>query len=187
MLSWLTQKKRLRRTARALYDCIVMQARQPQFYAGIGVPDTMEGRFEMVLVHLFIVQNRLKAEGRGARTLSQAIAEDFVSEMDSSMRELGVGDLAVPKRMRKIGEAYLGRLQSYADAIADDDAGVLPAALARNVWEVEVQTAATACKRADPGVGAQSLAAYMRATSTHLAKGSYEDICAGRLKFPALQ
>ncbi len=187
MLSWIIHKKRLRRSAQALYGRIQAQARQPHFYAEVGVPDTMEGRFEMVLVHLFIMQNRLKADGRFARALSQAIAEVFVSEMDSSMRELGVGDLAVPKRMRKIGEAYLGRLQGYVDAMADDDVGALPAALARNVWEVDGQTAASACKKMDPGVGARALAAYVRAASTNLAKSSYEDICAGRFEFPTLQ
>jgi len=187
MLSWLTHRKRLKRSAQALYGSIVAQAREPQFYARNGVPDTMEGRFEMVLVHLFIVQNRLKAEGRVARSLSQAVSEVFVSEIDSAMRELGVGDLAVPKRMRKVGEAYLGRLQSYVDALADPDGSVLPAALARNIWAPEDDLDLSSGSATDQKADVEALAAYVRAASTQLAACSYDDLSAGRLDFPVLK
>ena len=98
------------------------------------------------------------------------------------MRELGVGDLAVPKRMRKVGEAYLGRLQSYVDAIGNEDAGALPAALARNIWEPDDPVSPSTGSMAGPG--SEALATYARAAALQLAAGSYEDLCAGRLKFP---
>src|SRR4051812_22915736 len=84
-------------TIEAIYGMIVAQAREPVFYRTLGVPDTVEGRFDMVLLHLWLVLRRLR-ESEGGVALSQALFDHFCADMDANLRELGVGDLTVPKR-----------------------------------------------------------------------------------------
>jgi cytochrome b pre-mRNA-processing protein 3 len=122
-----------RGTIEAIYGMIVAQAREPLFYAGLGVPDTVNGRFDMVLLHLWMVLRRLRAAGGGAE-LSQALFDRFCSDMDDNLREMGVGDLTVPKRMQKFGEAFYGRSAAYDRALV---AGPEPLAqaLCRNILD----------------------------------------------------
>jgi cytochrome b pre-mRNA-processing protein 3 len=164
-------------TITALYGAIVAQARAPAFYLEFGVPDTPEGRFDLVVLHLALVCRRLgRAEGPDqalARTLSQGVFDMFCRDMDHSLREMGVGDLAVPKKMRKLGEAFYGRLDAYDRALGGADDGELAAVLARNT---QVQGA-----RAETS---QRLAAYVRAAAAGLAALPIADLGAGRLSFP---
>ena len=186
MFSWYSQRKRRKQTAITLYTALVEQSRRAEFYADFAVPDTMEGRFEMVLLHLFVVQNRLMAEGAEARQLSQALSEVFISEMDSTMREQGVGDLAVPKRMRKVGEAYLGRLQSYRDAIGSEDPASLPAALIRNIWTPDEADGIAPPVHNDRLASAEALAGYVHSAIVQLEPSPYTELSQGRIAFPAL-
>src|SRR5258708_18926119 len=96
-----------RGTIEAIYGMIVAQAREPLFYRAMGVPDTVNGRFDMVLLHLWMVLRRLRPLESGAG-LSQALFDHFCGDMDANLREMGVGDLTVPKRMHKFGEAFYG-------------------------------------------------------------------------------
>jgi cytochrome b pre-mRNA-processing protein 3 len=124
-----------RGTIEAIYGMIVAQAREPLFYAGLGVPDTVNGRFDMVLLHLWMVLRRLRPAAGGA-ALSQALFDHFCADMDANLREMGVGDLAVPKRMQKFGEAFYGRSAAYDAALnAPLDAGgeALAQAMCKNV------------------------------------------------------
>ena len=93
-----------RGTIEAIYGMIVTQAREPLFYRDLGVPDTVNGRFDLVVLHLWMVLHRLKSM-EGAADLSQALFDHFCDDMDANLREMGVGDLTVPKRMRAFGEA----------------------------------------------------------------------------------
>src|ERR1700709_1430457 len=102
----------LRGTIEAIYGMIVAQAREPLFYAGLGVPDTVNGRYDMLLLHLWMVLRRLRTAEDGA-DLSQALFDHFCGDMDDNLREMGVGDLTVPKRMQKFGEAFYGRAAAY--------------------------------------------------------------------------
>ncbi|HEV7879756.1 ubiquinol-cytochrome C chaperone family protein [Bradyrhizobium sp.] len=122
-----------RRTIEAIYGMIVAQAREPLFYAGLGVPDTVNGRFDMVLLHLWMVLRRLRPVADGAH-LSQALFDHFCGDMDANLRELGVGDLAVPKRMQKFGEAFYGRSAAY-DAALEAGAEPLAQALRKNILD----------------------------------------------------
>jgi cytochrome b pre-mRNA-processing protein 3 len=142
MLTWLTGRKDIRRVAQRLYDGIVAQSRLPVFYIGHGVPDTVTGRFEMIVLHMFLVLERLQAEtgesGERAGQISQALTEAFIGDMDSAMREMGVADVRVGKRMHQAAGAFFGRLMAYRKAIelAPAVAGQtdpLAAAIARNV------------------------------------------------------
>ena len=103
------------------------QSRNPYFYAALGVPDTLDGRFEMLLVHLFLLQDRLRAE---APEFAQGLSELFFDDMDIALRELGIADSGVARRIKQMGKAYHGRLQAYATA--DDE--LLKSALARNLY-----------------------------------------------------
>ena len=116
-----------RGTIEAIYGMIVAQAREPLFYQALGVPDTVNGRFDMVLLHLWMVLRRLKDVDRAG--LSQALFDHFCSDMDANLREMGVGDLTVPKRMQAFGQAFYGRSAAYDRAIA---AGLEPMAQALN-------------------------------------------------------
>ena len=125
--------KLFRRTPRdtiaCLYGTIVAQARLPAFYQIYGVPDTVNGRLEMIMLHTVLFLRRLESEAVPIRALGQGLFDQFCRDMDDSMREMGVGDLAVPRNMRRIGEAFYGRQAAYRVALeAPDDAMYLPTA-----------------------------------------------------------
>jgi cytochrome b pre-mRNA-processing protein 3 len=117
-------------TIEAIYGMIVTQARAPVFYHELGVADTVNGRFDLLLLHLWMVLRRFRSAGAAAE-VSQALFDHFCADMDANLREMGVGDLAVPKRMQAFGEAFYGRGTAYDAAFADDDA--LALAFCRNV------------------------------------------------------
>ncbi len=130
----------LRGTIEAIYGMIVTQAREPLFYRDLGVPDTVNGRFDLLVLHLWMVLGRFKSAEGGA-DLSQALFDYFCDDMDANLREMGVGDLTVPKRMRAFGEAFYGRAAAYDLALAS---GTEPfaQALCKNVLSGEdIETA----------------------------------------------
>jgi cytochrome b pre-mRNA-processing protein 3 len=117
----------------ALYDEIVAAARQPVLYADWQVPDTPLGRYEMMALHVFLVLHRLKSATGEAREIAQALTDEFFKEVEHSIRELGVGDMGVPKRMKKLAGMFYGRAASYEAALDGGDRAALGAALSRNV------------------------------------------------------
>jgi cytochrome b pre-mRNA-processing protein 3 len=115
---------------RRLYAAIVAAARQVVFYQDMGVADTIEGRFEMISLHLFLVLNRLK--GEGVEEFRQNLTDVFFEDMDGSLRELGVSDVAVGKKVRKLAESFYGRVKAYDSAL--DQPKNLKEAVARNIY-----------------------------------------------------
>ena len=115
-----------------LYSSIVAEARQPLWYAEMGVPDTLDGRFDMVAAILALVLMRTEEEGEGGRQPGVLLTEIFIEDMDGQLREIGVGDVVVGKHVGNMMAAMGGRLQAYRDAI--DDEGALAEALQRNLW-----------------------------------------------------
>jgi cytochrome b pre-mRNA-processing protein 3 len=105
-----------RGTIEVIYGMIVTQAREPLFYRDLGVPDTVNGRFDLLVLHLWLVLRRLKSI-EGGTGLSQALFDHFCADMDDNLREMGVGDLTVPKRMQAFGEAFYGRSAAYDSAL----------------------------------------------------------------------
>lgn len=101
-----------------LYAGVVAQARTPALYESYGVPDTVEGRFELYTVHVFLLLDRLRGQGARASETSQALFDTYLGALDDALREMGVGDLSVGKKMRKLGEAFYGRVKSYESAFA---------------------------------------------------------------------
>lgn len=159
-----------------LYTAIVAAARQPGFYSSWNVPDTPLGRFEMLSLHMFLFQHRLRGEAGASRELAQILIDEFFYDVDHSLRELGIGDLGIPKRMKKLARMYYGRTAAYADALERGDAEALAAALARNVRPDEA---------AWPE--APALAAYVLHADKALATQESAMIRAGRIAFPAPQ
>ena len=127
------RRRRHERTGHDLYCAAVAAARQPWFYRELGVPDTLDGRFDLVGLHAFLVIRRLTGLPPPGPAVAQAVFDAMFSDMDINLRELGVSDLAVGKRVRAMWEAFHGRAAAYEAALAGDDAALV-AALARNVW-----------------------------------------------------
>lgn len=134
ILNLLRRKSRVNEAITLIvYEKIVAAARQKRFYAEFFVPDTPIGRYEMLSLHVFLLMHRLKSEDTALKGLTQDIAEEFFKDVDHSLRELGIGDTGVPKRMKKLARMYYGRVLSYAEALDNNDAAALAAALSRNV------------------------------------------------------
>ena len=127
------QKRREREIARRLYDQVVGQARSPSFYVEGGVPDTVDGRFEMVVLHAYLVIGRLMAGEDAAQRIAQYLFDTMITDMDRSLREMGIGDLSVGRKVKAMAEAYYGRSRAYDSALATSDAD-LSSALRRNVF-----------------------------------------------------
>jgi cytochrome b pre-mRNA-processing protein 3 len=125
----------LRGTIEAIYGMIVTQAREPLFYRDFGVPDTVNGRFDLLVLHLWMVLRRFKPI-EGGENLSQALFDNFCDDMDANLREMGVGDLTVPKRMQAFGEAFYGRAAAYDLALASAREA-LAQALCKNILNGE--------------------------------------------------
>src|SRR5580698_11050584 len=106
-----------RGTIEAIYGMIVTQAREPLFYRDLAVPDTVNGRFDLLVLHLWMVLRRLRPLP-GGQASCQALFDRFCDDMDGNLREMGVGDLTVPKRMQAFGEAFYGRAAAYDVALA---------------------------------------------------------------------
>jgi len=159
-----------RGTIEAIYGMIVAQAREPAFYADLHVRDTVNGRFDMLILHLWLVLRRLQSV-EGGSSLSQALFDRFCGDMDDNLREMGVGDLTVPKRMQAFGEAFYGRSSAY-DLAFDAGDEALAQALSRNVLNGEFLDSA------------KVLAAYVRDASAALAALDDAAIRAGSWTFP---
>ena len=132
------------RLGEALYERAVLQARDPAFYTVLGVADRIDARFELYTLHVLLLVMRLRDDGeRGAET-GQDLFNTYVSALDNALRELGVGDVSVGKKMRKLGEALYGRMTAWEKPLRDGDAEGLAAGLARNVYESEDATTGAA-------------------------------------------
>jgi len=125
------------RSIAALYGAIVAQARSAAFYADYGVADTVEGRFDLIVLHLVLLLARLGRENSAGRGLGQELFDTFCRDLEGNLREMGVGDLAVPKKMRQFAEAFYGRQAAYLAALAAADQRDFEKALARNIFQVD--------------------------------------------------
>jgi len=160
-----------RAEVRGVYDAIVAQARQPALYASLVVPDTVSGRFDMIVLHAFLVLERLRQAGEPAASFAQALTDEIFLDMDRSLREMGVGDLSVAPKLRRMAEVFHGRLKAYRAAGQGGD-GAFAAALRRNVYAGE-----------DEGGYAERLAGYAEAAGCAVAALAPEDIMGGHVDF----
>jgi len=159
---------------RRLHAEIVRQAREPVFYGPYSVPDTIDGRFDMVVLHAVLVMDRLRATGDAGVTLSQALFDHVFRDFDRSLREMGSGDLGVGKRIKAMAKAFYGRMDAYVTALRGDDAA-LEDALRRNLFA-----------KTDPHPRVlAAMSTYVRREAQSLAITPAEDLHAGRFTFEA--
>jgi cytochrome b pre-mRNA-processing protein 3 len=158
----------LRGTIEAIYGAIVAQAREPLFYRDLAAPDTVDGRFDMLLLQLWLVLRRLEPKSE----LAQGLFDKFCDDMDDNLRELGTSDLKVPKKMREFGSAFYGRTKAYDLALVEGREA-LAAALSKNIYngrDIE---------------HARQLAAYVEAADHHLAGLDPATLNSGAWRFPS--
>ncbi|WP_417461789.1 ubiquinol-cytochrome C chaperone family protein [Kordiimonas sp.] len=143
-----------KKIAYKLYSKLVEQARHPAFYTDFEVEDTLDGRFDMILMHMFLIQNRLGKDGSETAKLRQQLQEAMIADMDRSLREMGVGDMGIGREVKKMGVAWFGRLKAYGAALEEEDVqGALTEAIRRNLYKREEASKA-------PHMAAYMLAAH---------------------------
>ena len=175
---WLFGRRRRAATAAAaaaserFYRTIVDQARNPQFYEEWEVPDTPDGRFDMIALHAVLIFRRLRAEAATAAT-AQALFDRMFADFDENLREMGVGDLRVGKQVKAMAKGLYGRIVAYGDALDRDDQAALDEALRRNVY-----------RHVNPvGRSAARLARYMRREAERLAEADVDALTGGSFRF----
>jgi cytochrome b pre-mRNA-processing protein 3 len=164
MLRNLFRQRPDERQGDALYALAVGQARQPEFYTSLGVTDQIDARFELYTLHVLILFLRLKGDGERGEVAAQRLFDTYISSLDNTLRELGVGDVSVGKKMRKLGESLYGRMNAYEGPLRAEDVDAMAAALAKNVYESE-----------DAATG-HALARYAVASRQNLATQSFETV-----------
>ena len=172
MILSLFKKNRADKAALEIYLAAAEHARAPYFYADLKAPDTVDGRFEVLTLHLYAVLARLKNQGVAASNFAQRVFDLFFQNMDDSLREMGVGDMAIGRKIRGLAEAFYGRVGAYEEGVANEDQTALAGAIARNVYgENELPQASL-------------FADYLRALCAHLQTQEIAEIMAGRITFP---
>ena len=159
--------------ADTLYLSIVKQSRQPEFYSECGVPDTPDGRYDMIVAHVVLILRRLRRAPSNTKDLAQALFDLMFADMDQNLREMGVGDLAVGKRVKAMAKAFYGRLAAYDAALSNGDDAALRSALRRNLF-----------RNATPTRGqVAAVASYMRREAARLDGEPIDLLAAGGLRF----
>lgn len=161
------------RVAYQLYSAAVAAARTPWLYEELGVPDTLDGRFDLIGLHTFLVIRRLQRAGKGGRTLAQAVFDAMFGDMEHNLREMGVSDAGVAKRNKAMWEALHGRAAVYQPLLDAADRAGLADALARNVWRDETP----------PVDAADRLAAHTLAIDRLLASQPDAAVTGGKVVF----
>jgi cytochrome b pre-mRNA-processing protein 3 len=172
MLSILRKKNPYEQPAKAVYAQLLEKTRTPVFYMNYGVPDTFDGRFDLLVLHAFFVISRLTGEGQEGRDFNQALFDTIFADMDQSLREIGIGDMGIPKRMRKMMKAFNGRMHAYADGLVDE--AKLSDVLKRNVYGTIKDV---------PAQHIESMRDYMKRSIGTLEKYSSLDVMAGKVVF----
>ncbi len=172
LLSFHTPSRR--RAAARLYEEAVRQARRGVFYSELGVPDTVDGRFDLVSLHVFLILQRLRKENRKAQRTAQALFNHMFVDMDVSLREQGVGDLSIPRHVRRMMQAFNGRCLAYAAALYAANADGLADALERNIYAGQGM----------PGQAERiALTGYVRQCADLIAHQPLEALLEGKVQF----
>lgn len=156
------------------YELLTSAARHPVFYTDYEVPDTVMGRFELLSVVMILFFRRTRSSVTSGQELAQEIVDAFFEDIDYSIRELGIGDNSVPKRMKKLAGMFYGRLESYASAMDGNDRVALAAALRRNIYPKAEEGAASMAALAD----------WMMTAEAHLAAVAEAEIATGSATLP---
>ena len=165
--------EKIETAADSLYRAVVDAARRPVLFAELGVPDTLDGRYEMVALHAYLVLRRLKRDHGTTAILAQAFFDRMFMDFDNGLRESGVGDLGVGRRVKQMATGFYGRIAAYDAGL---DAGGLEEALRRNAYGTVSPTEEMLAR----------LAGYLRLADQALAGQATEELVAGRVFFPGV-
>jgi cytochrome b pre-mRNA-processing protein 3 len=168
------RRKLVRQAAERAYARVVEQARQPVFFTRFGVPDTLDGRFELICLHAFLYLHRLKSELPQTAAISQAFFDAMFADMDRGLREMGTGDLSVGRHVKRMARGFYGRIRAYQDGLNVDDDAALRGAVARNLFGTVDESAETAPAMVD----------YIRFAAGQLARQSAAELLDGKIGFP---
>ncbi|MCV0427405.1 MAG: ubiquinol-cytochrome C chaperone [Roseibium sp.] len=166
-------RRRSREAEHKVYCEIVAQARQPAFYTDFLVPDTIDGRFDLIVAHAVLYFRRMRGEGKEISEFTQNVFDLFFQDMDASLREMGVSDTRVPKKVKVMGEAFYGRADAYIPAIESENIEELSAAIGRNIYPDSPEP-----------VAQTRLAHYILEASKRLTEQPTQDLMTGKLDWP---
>lgn len=184
IFGYFARKRRNRQIVDELYRHLTAEARNPVFFAQMNVPDSVMGRFEMLSLFMVLFFRRTDHAGPAVKQLAQDMVDTFFEDIDHSLRELGVGDVSVPKRMKKLARMFYGRANAYGPTLAQHDVEALAEALARNI-----HPSADATVGADPAPGRADmhpLALAAIALDGAMMKTAENDLLDGRLDLVAV-
>ena len=173
MVIYSTRRKSIRGAAGTAYERVVEQARKPVFFAAYGVPDTLNGRFELICLHAFLYLHRLKADWPHSSEVSQAFFDAMFADLDRALREMGTGDLSVGKQVKRMARGFYGRIRAYQEGVEREDSA-LASALERNLFGTVRGSA--------PRISA--MAEYVRVTVRELARQHLPELIRGQVLFP---
>lgn len=174
MFAKLRQRAEREKVAEDLYSAAVGQSRKAVFYQDLGVPDSLDGRFELIAIHVFLLLHRLKDGGSKTAELSQALFDLFFADMDCNLREMGAGDLGVGRRVRRMAEGFSGRVRAYDAALSAGHTPDLEEALRRNLYGTLPTPPAASLAR---------MAEYLQTESAEIAAQSEASILSGEVYF----
>lgn len=159
----------------ALYVATINQSRQTAFYQDLEVSDTVEGRFDMIIMHIYLIMRRLKKGEEKTEEFSQSLFDLLFADMDQNLRELGIGDMGLARRVPKMAEAFYGRIKAYEEALAitDDENEMLKSALDRNLYRGTTAS--------DESL--QAMAGYLRREIISMDKTSLDSLTKGEVFF----
>lgn len=168
-----SRQKAVREAAQCAYRRVVAHARTPIFFARLGVPDTVDGRFELICLHAFLYLHRLKSEWPHSAVLSQAFFDAMFADMDRGLREMGTGDLSVGRHVKNMAQGFYGRIRAYQAGLEGNDA-MLGDALARNLFGTVGASKAAI----------ETMVDYVHDAARQLARQPSDELLAGKLGFP---
>jgi cytochrome b pre-mRNA-processing protein 3 len=169
-----SRHKSIREAAERAYQRVVEHARQPIFFTEFGVPDTLDGRFELICLHAFLYLHRLKSERPQAAAISQAFFDAMFADMDRGLREMGTGDLSVGRHVKRMARGFYGRIRAYEDGLKHDYDATLSEALRRNLFGTVGES-----EGATPAI-----VDYVRRAAARLARQSAVELLDGNIGFP---
>jgi len=167
------RRSRTDNAALRLYQHIVAQARRPEFYLRCGVADTPDGRFDMVALHTYLVLRRLRADHERTADVAQALFDLMFTDMDQNLREMGVGDMGISRRIKAMAQGFYGRMAAYDAGLDGEDGHVLTEALQRNLYRNTEPAAEQVAAMAD----------YLNRESMGLAAVAADRLQAGTVEF----
>ncbi len=171
------RQRQLRHASEALYNAAVSAARQPELYKKYSIPDTVDGRYDFLVLHIFILLNSLQQfDSKDAVDLGQKIFDLCFWDMDRNLREMGVGDLGVPRRIKAMMQAFNGRCHAYAEALSSEQTENLEKALYKNIYRMNTNIAETQIS---------ALGEYVQSQCAAMKYFSWTDFWSGQIAFQA--